>query len=69
MNSEPKKSGALRRELDETNNLLLWLLKRIDEHNDDNESPLCPSGNEACRGNCRGCWYSAALDGVRNGQA
>ncbi len=65
MNSEPKKAAALRKELAETSDMLLWLLRRIDEHNDDSEPPFCPKPDMECRGNCRGCWFSAALDYAR----
>ena len=65
MSSETKKAAALRRELAETNDMLLWLLRRIDERNDDCEPLFCPKPDTKCRGNCRGCWFSAALDYAR----
>lgn len=65
MNSEPKKAAALRKELEETSGMLLWLLRRIDEHNDDSEPPFCPEPDMECRGSCRDCWFSAAFGYVR----
>lgn len=63
--AEPKKNGALRRELKETNDVLDFLLASIGRFNDDNESPLCPEGRKYCTGNCTTCWYGAAVDHVR----
>ena len=73
MNSEPKKIAAMRREMNETNDMLLWMLNRIDKRNDDaieaGEPPICPEPDMACRGNCTSCWFSAALKGVHHGEA
>ncbi len=65
MNSEPKKAAALRKELAETSDMLLWLLGRIDRFNDDNEAPMCPEDRKACVGDCTQCWYGAAVDHAR----
>ena len=67
--AEPKKNGALRRELRETNNVLVFLLESIDRFNDDNEAPMCPEGREACTGNCMQCWYGAASGKVHREEA
>lgn len=69
MTSEPRKTGAVRRELCETNAMLRFLLKSIDLFNDDNEAPMCPEGCEACVGDCVRCWIDAAFKEVRREEA
>lgn len=64
--AEPKKTSALRRELRETNDVLVFLLASIGRFNDDNEdNPMCPEGRKDCTGHCTQCWYGAAVDHVR----
>lgn len=63
--AEPKKNGALRRELRETDDVLIFLLASIDRFNDDNEAPMCPEDRKACVGDCTQCWYGAAVDHAR----
>lgn len=63
MNSEPKKAAALRRELHESDDMLLYLLREIDRYNDDAENPFCPEAKKdsGCEGDCTKCWFGPAL--------
>ena len=58
-----KKNAALRRKLEETREMLVWVLGAIDRFNDSGEPPMCPKGREDqqnCEGDCAACWFGEA---------
>ena len=66
--SEPKKIVPLRRKLEETRGMLVWVLGAIDRFNDSAEPPMCPEGYEDqqnCGGDCAACWFNVALRHAR----